>query len=83
MVEDPQLIANGLVVSTTSGEPGYDRTLATPFKLHGEAQRQPDRAPTIGEHSREILREAGLDDAAIEELFAQRVAGAPVTDKIP
>ena len=83
VVEDPQLIANGLVVSTTSGEPGYDRTLATPFKLHGEAQRQPDRAPTIGEHSREILREAGLDDAAIEELFAQRVAGAPVTDKIP
>jgi len=78
VVEDPQLIANGLVVATTSSEPGYDRTLATPFKLHGEAQRQPDRAPAVGAHSREILREAGLDDAAIDALIGQGIVGNSV-----
>jgi len=34
--------------------------------------RQP--APRFGEHSREILREAGLDEAAIADLLARKVA---------
>jgi len=33
-------------------------------------------APRFGEHSREILREAGLDAAAIDELIARKVAVA-------
>ena len=48
VVTDPQLLANGLVVGTDSTEPGYDRTLASPFRIHDEAQRTPSRAPTIG-----------------------------------
>lgn len=75
VVEDPQLIANGLVVATTSSEPGYDRTLATPFKLHGVTQRRPERAPTLGEHSREVLHEIGFDDAAIDSLIEQGIVG--------
>jgi formyl-CoA transferase len=75
VANDPQLIANGLIVATDSTEPGYERTLATPFKLHDEAQRTPARAPTIGAHSREILAAAGYGDAAIAELLAQGVVG--------
>src|SRR4030095_4512475 len=75
VVTDPQLLANGLVVGTDSTEPGYDRTLASPFRIHDEAQRTPSRAPTIGQHSREVLREHGLGDAEIEALIGAGVVG--------
>ncbi len=75
VVTDPQLLANGLVVGTDSTEPGYDRTLASPFRIHDEAQRTPSRAPTIGEHSREVLREHGLGDAEIDALVGSGVVG--------
>ena len=75
VVVDPQLIANGLVVATDSAEPGYSKTLATPFKLHDEAQRTPTRAPTIGQHSREVLIEAGFSNAEVDALIAQDIVG--------
>ena len=77
VVGDPQLIANGLVVATDSNEPGYDRTLASPFKVHDEAQRTPTRAPAIGEHSRALLTEHGFDEAQIEALIGAGVVGDP------
>lgn len=75
VVDDPQLIANGLVVGTDASVPGYERTLATPFKIHDEAQRKPARAPTIGEHSRDVLAQMGLDDAQIDALIEQGIVG--------
>ena len=76
VVDDAQLIANGLVVATDSREPGYDRTLATPFRLHDETQRTPTRAPELGAHSREVLAEAGFSDAEVDALIAQGSVGA-------
>jgi formyl-CoA transferase len=64
-------------VGTDSAQPGYERTLATPFKIHDEAQRTPTRAPTIGEHSRQVLTEMGLTDAQIDALIAQGIVGQP------
>jgi crotonobetainyl-CoA:carnitine CoA-transferase CaiB-like acyl-CoA transferase len=75
VVDDPQLIANGLVVATDASVPGYERTLATPFKIHDEAQRAPARAPTIGEHSREVLGQMGLTDTQIDALIEQGIVG--------
>ncbi len=76
VVDDPQLIANGLVVGTDSTEAGYDRALATPFKMHDEPQRIPSRAPSIGAHTRPVLREIGLTDAQIDALIEQGIAAA-------
>jgi formyl-CoA transferase len=73
VVRDPQLIANGLIVSTDSDEPGYTTTLASPFRLHGESQRTPTRAPKLGEHSREVLREVGLGESEIDALIEARI----------
>ena len=43
-----------------------------PNKLSGGVRRDFRAAPKIGEHSVEILREAGYDDAAIDALLASR-----------
>ncbi|MEA2303325.1 MAG: alpha-methylacyl-CoA racemase [Solirubrobacteraceae bacterium] len=56
------------------------RMLGVPVKLSatpGDPHRRP--APVLGEHTDEVLREAGYDDAAIAELKASgAVAGPPV-----
>ncbi|MEQ8860952.1 MAG: CoA transferase [Pseudomonadales bacterium] len=78
VVEDQQLLANGVIVPYESGLPGVERTFATPFQLSAEAQQPPRRAPDIGEHSVDVLREFGYDDAAIAELTAAGIiASAP------
>ncbi len=73
VVDDEQLIANGVIVPFASDVPGVERTFATPIRLSTETQRNPQRAPRIGEHTRDVLREHGLDDAAIEALAAAGV----------
>jgi len=75
VVEDEQLIANGVIVATDSDEPGYDRTLATPFQLSSEDQRTPTKAPSIGQHTEEILSQAGYSEREIEQLIANDIAG--------
>ena len=49
-----------------------------PVELSGTPARKPTGAPTLGEHTREILGEAGYTYRAIEELIAAGVVG--VTD---
>lgn len=41
-----------------------------PYKFSATPPRIDRGAPLTGEHTREILSEAGLDNGAIEELFA-------------
>lgn len=73
VIDDPQLVANGVIVPYETGLPGVDRTLATPIRLSTEAQQTPRRAPAIGEHGRQILEELGYDAAAIAALRADGV----------
>ena len=68
VVEDEQVLANDIIVPFNSGKPGCDRTFATPFQLSSEAQQAPRRAPEIGEHSAEILREYGISDSRIASM---------------
>ena len=75
VIEDPQLIANHLIVATDSEEPGFDRALATPFSISGSPQELPCRAPTIGQHSKDLLLEKGFTEAQIAELIALNIVG--------
>jgi formyl-CoA transferase len=43
-------------------------TVNSPIWIDGSRKTQPRRPPGIGEHSDEILRQAGYDDAAIAQL---------------
>jgi len=45
-------------------------TINSPIWVDGSQKVKPRRAPGIGEHSDEILRAAGYDEAAIRRLRA-------------
>jgi crotonobetainyl-CoA:carnitine CoA-transferase CaiB-like acyl-CoA transferase len=50
-------------------------TVNSPIWVDGSPKTQPKRPPEIGEHSDEVLREAGFDDAAIRQLRASGAVG--------
>ena len=43
-------------------------TVGSPFLIDGEVKTQPRRAPLLGQHNADILREAGYSDAEISRL---------------
>jgi formyl-CoA transferase len=45
-------------------------TVNSPIWIDDSKKVQPRRAPGIGEHSDQVLREAGYDDASIKQLRA-------------
>ncbi len=65
--EDPQMVASGVFVPMESAG-GSKLTVSSPFWLVGEAKTEPRRAPELGEHSEQVLREHGFDTAAIARL---------------
>ena len=64
--DDQQAVACGAVVGTAI--PEMPRTLANPIRLGFAEQRIAHPAPALGEHSEDILREAGLSAADIAAL---------------
>jgi crotonobetainyl-CoA:carnitine CoA-transferase CaiB-like acyl-CoA transferase len=65
-ISDPQLEANGMLPEFADS---YGiRTVDSPFYLEGEQKQAPRMAPGIGQHTRQILAEFGLDEQAIEAL---------------
>jgi crotonobetainyl-CoA:carnitine CoA-transferase CaiB-like acyl-CoA transferase len=68
---DPQLLARGVFfeVETGEGPVGQYRTPVTPHDL------EPTPAPRQGQHTTQILHEAGLSDQDIAELRAAGVLG--------
>ena len=75
VLEDEQLIANGLIIPFDSGRPGCDRTFASPFKLTDQPQKPPVAAPEVGANSAEVLAEYGLPGEKIAELTSSGVVG--------
>jgi crotonobetainyl-CoA:carnitine CoA-transferase CaiB-like acyl-CoA transferase len=62
---DIQMRESGALVSYADGEM---LTVNSPFSLDGVEKTKPRAAPTIGQHSEEILREAGYSSEDIEAL---------------
>ena len=69
IAEDVQILASGAVVPFTDGS---SLTVNSPIWLDGEEKLAPRPAPAVGEHSAEVLREAGY---AEPEIAALRDAG--------
>jgi formyl-CoA transferase len=68
-----QIAANGAVGARQHPEAGRVSTLTPPIKLSATPTALDRLAPMLGEHTDEVLREYGLDDAEIAALRAARV----------
>ena len=69
---DPQLAVNNLLVEVEHPQAGTFRHIGTPLRLKGTPAAKAKAAPVLGEHTDEILRQAGYRD---EEVAAFRAQG--------
>jgi crotonobetainyl-CoA:carnitine CoA-transferase CaiB-like acyl-CoA transferase len=74
--EDPQVKHNRTIFDAEHPEAGTMRYVRYPGHLSETPAGLYRHPPRLGEHSAEVLREAGYSDAAIEQLISQRVVGA-------
>jgi crotonobetainyl-CoA:carnitine CoA-transferase CaiB-like acyl-CoA transferase len=70
LLDDPHLNANGQLRQMTVPGGGQVKTPRLPVEMDGRSFSVRDDPPGIGQHSRQILADAGLPKAEIEALFA-------------
>jgi crotonobetainyl-CoA:carnitine CoA-transferase CaiB-like acyl-CoA transferase len=68
---DPQVQAAGCIVQTPDGWGGSFAAPATPARFPGAIHGPAGAAPKLGQHTREVLEQAGLSAAKIEALIAR------------
>jgi crotonobetainyl-CoA:carnitine CoA-transferase CaiB-like acyl-CoA transferase len=73
VVNDPQLRANDIVVPLEGAGGKLTSTISSPIQVHGVTKVPAKRAPQIGEHNEEVLKELGFDAKAIDGLRASGV----------
>jgi crotonobetainyl-CoA:carnitine CoA-transferase CaiB-like acyl-CoA transferase len=71
-LEHPQTRARGMVVDVDHPDAGPTRGIGCPVHLSNAAARDARPAPRLGQHTREVLREAGFADIDIDGLYAER-----------
>ncbi len=70
LAADPQMLAAG-VLQPIEGESTL--TIDSPLFVEGADKARPGKAPDIGEHTDQILRDAGYDEAAIAAMHASKI----------
>ena len=73
LVADPQIAHNGTFVEYDHRTEGRVKVPGFPIRFSKTPSKIERGAPLVGEHSREVLREAGVDAARIEALIAAGV----------
>ena len=76
IVDDPHLAAIGYFREVEHPSEGRIRSMAVPSEWSESAPEYRRHAPRLGEHTREVLREAGFTDAEIEGMIASGAARA-------
>ena len=74
LVDDPQIAHNGTFVEYEHPTEGLVKTPGFPYKFSATPPAITRGAPLTGEHTREILAEAGFDGDAIEAMLAAGAA---------
>jgi len=76
MIRHAQVTENGIVVEIDHPQAGRLRQARTPARFAGTPAEQRRGAPALGQHTREVLAEAGFDAREIDALFDSGVAQA-------
>ena len=76
LVDDPQIAHNGTFVEYDHPTEGHVKTPGFPIRFSKTPSTVARGAPLTGEHSQEVLREAGYADHAIAALLASGAVGA-------
>jgi crotonobetainyl-CoA:carnitine CoA-transferase CaiB-like acyl-CoA transferase len=74
MAIDPQTVARDMVVALQHPVAGPTRALGVPIKLSATPGVVHRPAPTLGQHTREVLAEFGFTGAEIDALYAGHAA---------
>jgi crotonobetainyl-CoA:carnitine CoA-transferase CaiB-like acyl-CoA transferase len=74
MLEHPQVLARQMVVETHHPKAGATRALGCPVKFSDTPARIRRPAPLFGQHTREVLTEAGFNEAEISALLETSAA---------
>jgi crotonobetainyl-CoA:carnitine CoA-transferase CaiB-like acyl-CoA transferase len=67
VIKDPQLSENGIVVPLADAGENMKSTISSPIQVHGVTKVPAKRAPELGEHNEEILKELGFDAKEIDD----------------
>jgi len=70
IADDAQILASEALVPFTDGS---SLTVNSPIWISGQQKTKPRPAPAVGEHSEEVLREAGYSESDIRSLRAEGV----------
>jgi formyl-CoA transferase len=77
VVKDPQLRANDIVVPLDGAGATLTSTISSPIQVHGVAKVPARRAPEIGEHNEEVLKDIGFSMAEVAGLRASGTIWKP------
>lgn len=75
MHEDEQVRSREMVTEVDHPVAGLVKTLGTPVKFHGTPGGVKRAAPMLGQHSEEVLVEAGYSTVEVQQLFNEGVIG--------
>ena len=79
----PQVATRGLLVETVHPVLGEMKNIGLPVRFGGAARQAHRTPPLLGQHSSEVLREAGYTDADIQALHTSGAISEPTTLHTP
>ena len=68
VITDPQLLANNIIVPLEGGGEHLKFTVSSPLQVHDVAKVPARRAPDLGEHNDEVLKQLGFTGGEIDDL---------------
>src|SRR5262249_11945884 len=71
--KDEQMVQSGALVPIDDLRAGASLTVSSPIWIDGQEKVPPTLAPAVGQHTVDVLREAGFAEAEIERLLGAGV----------